>query len=564
MKHLKITTRLCYLLIFCLISCFLESAEQDHFYGHDSWSSQNGTEDGGLAYYFDSSTEREYIYVADDYPGKVYTYDINGTLIRESSQTPNYIYDIDTDEDGNLFAAGLKHITAWDKNGNLLWQVTSSGGSGDGDFQHLYGIAVHPLKDEIYVTDVLNDRIQIFNKNNGNFIRKFGSSGSAPGEFSTPRGVDFNYDGTFYISSGSTNFDFFSDNDIFINRITQGWSRSYFSRFSPDGRIATTNRDLNNQSQPYFMNMNGEEITAIPESGSGFLSYKTRNCWTKHGDWLVLKESWVYIYKRTYRTKGLPEQNLVPLPKTHKVTQRTGTNVIDLDYEILDPDDSTASVGLLAAVDGAFDDLSKWVVPSTFAYNTGNNIGPLIATNTVHRVSWNVKSDWAEPTGNLKLRILCQDARRSYPTDLHFLRLPFSDSNLTISRSPIKDPEMICFFQYLVATGSSEVSFDDTNNLVKDTSGNILLQTTSPQVTETGRTFFIQKLGHRWATSEELTKAREAASPGNVNKWEPVKPIQPRNLPYVVNEFSFDTGDNTSWDNFSNRHGSRAWWVVKE
>ena len=91
---------------------------------------------------------------------------------------------------------------------------------------------------------------------------------------------------------------------------------------------------------------------------------------------------------------------------------------------------------------------------------------------------------------------------------------------------------------------------------------------------EDARTFFMQKLGYRWATSEELTKAREAATPGSVNKWFPVNRLIPRGLPYLVNEYGFDTANNTSSNYFTTstsssylnriKHGSRAWWVVKE
>ena len=58
--------------------------------------------------------------------------------------------------------------------------------------------------------------------------------------------------------------------------------------------------------------------------------------------------------------------------------------------------------------------------------------------------------------------------------------------------------------------------------------------------------------GYRFATPAEVTKAREAATPGNVNIWTASSQVMPRNLPGKVNEYGFDvfTTDGT--------------WVIKE
>ena len=63
----------------------------------------------------------------------------------------------------------------------------------------------------------------------------------------------------------------------------------------------------------------------------------------------------------------------------------------------------------------------------------------------------------------------------------------------------------------------------------------------------------MSKLGYRYATASELTKAQEAATPGSINKWNATRPIQPRNLPNKVNEYGFDSAAY-----------NRGWWVVKE
>ena len=142
---------------------------------------------------------------------------------------------------------------------------------------------------------------------------------------------------------------------------------------------------------------------------------------------------------------------------------------------------------------------------------TGSKIGTPVATNQVHRVSWNVKGDWPDQTGTLKFEVFCKDARRSSPVDLHFLQLPLPDGNVTISRSPIKDSDFSNYFKYLLATGSSAVTL--ANNRISDTNGTVLLKT-NLKVSPAGKDAFMNAVGYRWAKQAELTLAKEASTPG--------------------------------------------------
>ena len=55
-----------------------------------------------------------------------------------------------------------------------------------------------------------------------------------------------------------------------------------------------------------------------------------------------------------------------------------------------------------------------------------------------------------------------------------------------------------------------------------------------------------------FATSAEVTKAREAATPGGVNNWTATNQVKPRNLPGKVNEYGFDVSTTSGY------------WVIKE
>lgn len=70
-------------------------------------------------------------------------------------------------------------------------------GAGPGEFNFPTHIAVDDRR-QIYVTDSLSDRIQIFT-GDGQFVRAFGSVGDGPGHFSRPKGVAVDHAGHVYV-----------------------------------------------------------------------------------------------------------------------------------------------------------------------------------------------------------------------------------------------------------------------------------------------------------------------------------------------------------------------------
>lgn len=516
------------------------AAEQDNWYLAEEWSVTNLQ---GVAYRADPATGKGRVYVCWGYTssGKLCVYETNGTLVREVSGF-YYVKDVVVDGNGTTYVGDRYRVSAFDANGTLLWRTgknansgNGSQGSGDGEFYYAHGLALSPAG-ELYVADYDNHRIQVLDRN-GSYKRKFGSYGSAPGQLNRPYDLVFLPDGKLVVADNYY-LHFFQADGTFVKRTNSNGAQKQVS-VAKDGTLFSNRRlrDADGNSLQYCSFIHSEW---------------SRTCFTPEGDLIESSESLnkVRIWKRAYRSKGLATRNVIPQPAIRGISQRSGTNVIDLDFEIVDPDDANATVGILAAVDGAFDNPAKWIRPSAWVDGTGSKIGSPIATNQVHRVSWNVKGDWAAQTGTLKFEVFCQDARRNAPVDLHFLDLPLPDGNLTISRSPIKDSDFTNHYKYLLATGSSQVSLQ--NGAVTDANGTTLL-TSNLQVTAAGKDAFMNALGHRWAKTAELSLARDASTPGGINAWTASRQVKPRNLPGKVNEYGFDTG----------AHGHRAWWVVK-
>ena len=533
------------LLTFSIASLVGFSAEQDNWYIANEWTVTAGT---GVAYYEDNNTGVGQIYICNgsSTSSKISVYDLNGSLARDIpiANTRYYAYDLALDSNGTIYIAERHAVTCLDNNGTFKWRTGKnasishygSNGSGDGEFYNAEGIDIGP-NEKLYIADKNNRRVQILDKN-GSFISKFGSYGSAPGQFYSPSDLVCMNNGNIVISDWDANYlHYFDENGTFIKRVNHSTPRYRVSQ-AKDGTLFSRSR---------LRNPEGELIEYIPQ-----IADSVPTCFTPEGDLIVSVSNQLIIWKRAYRTKGLPTRNVIPQPSIRAVSQQSGTNIIDLDFEIVDPDDANATIGIIAAVNGAFNNPSSLIVPTAWVNGTGNKIGTPIATNQVHRVSWNVKGDWSQQTGTLNFELFCQDARRASqgPVDLHFLDLPLIDGNLSISRSPIKDSDIENFFKYQLSIGAPGISIQ--NNKFTDGNGTVYLET-NMQATEAGRSIFVQSVGHRWAKIGELALAREASTSGSINQWTATRPIYPRNLPNKVNEYGFDTGS----------HGARAWWVVR-
>lgn len=525
-----------------LATTALPAGEQDNWYIANEWSVPSNK---GVFYHVDQSTNKQQVYVCNgsSTSGKISVYDLNGSLDRHIAiANSRYdIRDLTLDANGTIYIAEYTSVTCLENNGTFKWRmgknasISSYGSpnSGNGEFNYAFGIAISPTTGELFVADRSNHRIQVLDRN-GTFKRKFGSNGSAPGQFNSPQDLAFLSDGTLVVGDISY-LHYYHQDGTFLKRVNANNARSYVS-VAPDDTLFSYSK---------FRGVDGTQIAHL-----AYISYNARTAFTPEFDLIESYGSKIKIWKRSYRTKGLPTRNVIPQPAIRSIAQRTGTNVIDLDFEIVDPDDGNATVGILAAKDGLFTDPTSWILPTAWVDGTGSKIGASIATNQVHRVSWNVKADWTEQTGTIKFEVFCQDARRNSPVDLHFLDLTLPDGNLTISRSPIKDTDFSNYFKYLLSTASSQVALE--NDKITDGNGTVLMET-NLQASPAGKDFFVDAVGYRWAKQAELSLAREASTPGGINAWTATRQIQPRNLPNKVNEYGFDTGS----------HGARAWWVVK-
>lgn len=93
-------------------------------------------------------------------------------------------------------------IQRFDMNSTFLAKWGSAG-SADGQFSNPWGLATDS-SGNVYVSDINNNRIQKFNST-GNFIAKWGSLGSADGQFNRPYGVEADIFDNIYVADTNNN-----------------------------------------------------------------------------------------------------------------------------------------------------------------------------------------------------------------------------------------------------------------------------------------------------------------------------------------------------------------------
>jgi len=107
--------------------------------------------------------------------------------------------DIAIDSSGNIYVVDIKNDRIQIFNSAGVFQSKfGSYGSGDGQFNDPIDIAIDS-SGNIYVIDKGNDDIQIFNSA-GVFQSKFGSPGSGEGQFGNPFGIALDSSGNIYVS----------------------------------------------------------------------------------------------------------------------------------------------------------------------------------------------------------------------------------------------------------------------------------------------------------------------------------------------------------------------------
>jgi DNA-binding beta-propeller fold protein YncE len=150
------------------------------------------------------------VWVADTHYHRVIVYDFHGREIKRFGREGTGPGEFDLPTDVAFDGAGNVYVSEYGRNNRVqvfdrdLRHLRTFGrlGSGDGELSRPQSVAV--LNDVVYVTDSCNHRIARFSPD-GRWLGALGGTGSAPGEYRFPYGLDVDDDGNLLVAEFGNN-----------------------------------------------------------------------------------------------------------------------------------------------------------------------------------------------------------------------------------------------------------------------------------------------------------------------------------------------------------------------
>jgi hypothetical protein len=171
---------------------------------------------------------------------------------------------------------GIKYVNnkapLWEKNVRINLELNKKIGDIDAEdknfqFYEIYGIA-NDSKDNLYVLDRGNYRIQVFNKN-GAYLSTIGRKGQGPGEFLMPTFIDCNNEDIISVFDlGNQRIQRFLPSGAYINIIKIVYNTTIFEHLSKNQLVVSSNLD----SYKYFQKEK-YLITIIDNNGNNVRNF---------------------------------------------------------------------------------------------------------------------------------------------------------------------------------------------------------------------------------------------------------------------------------------------------
>jgi hypothetical protein len=360
--------------------------------------------------------------------------------------------------------------------------------------------------DQVYVCDPGNSRVQVFDAQ-GNFLRKWGSVGTLPGQFASgqPLAIATAKNGWVYVGSTSDNpprLQIFDAQGNFVKGRSEWYQSVNDFAISADGLWC--NRTYN-YWRGYYLTIHDAVLAQVSDPNIGYsdqgIAFNVR------GDLYRVAGNNIDVFEREYssvQNSLLPPA--IPQPLVIKAEQRAGTSKMDVDYMVTDADSPTVDVAALAFVNGG-NTLNEAVPMSTFLEGTATNIGTNQPIDTPRRITWDMAADWSVDFAQLQVEVLAKDSRNLL--GVHWIRVPADGGTpaIEISRKPVSDAEILSLWYWFIATHDPVVTL--ANGTVRGTTGvyNGVDLASGTATKAPGRRFAYEQMGVRAITSGEIARA---------------------------------------------------------
>jgi DNA-binding beta-propeller fold protein YncE len=183
-----------------------------------------GTGNGQFSLVAGIAVSRNTLFVVDAAAGgRVEKFDLNGNFLATFSGSPAFgqPFGIAVDKNGVVYVVDHTNniIETFDSNGNPLGNFGAAG-TGVGQFEGPWGIAVDSAAASIYVTEETNNRFQRCSTSGTGCVTIGGTaSGSGNGQFWTPTGIALDGSGNIYVADiNNSRIQEFNSSLAFVNK----------------------------------------------------------------------------------------------------------------------------------------------------------------------------------------------------------------------------------------------------------------------------------------------------------------------------------------------------------
>jgi hypothetical protein len=162
--------------------------------------------------------------------------------------------------------------------------------------------------------------------------------------------------------------------------------------------------------------------------------------------------------------------NVAPTVAISSAVMRPGTTLMDVTYQITDPDDATVKVRALAFVNG-LRSFANVIRPVTWAEGTEAYIGDTITPNVNHTLTWDVAADWNIQLGQVKFEVLAVDSNGVLPFQGITIPAAAGQPELTINQVGLTDPQVFNALLWFYASGNAYMEVTNGTLVGSATSG---------------------------------------------------------------------------------------------
>lgn len=231
------------------------------------------------------------------------------------------------------------------------------------------------------------------------------------------------------------------------------------------------------------------------------------------------------------------------------VSNRFRSNIVDIQYKVTDTDSPTVEVrgyAVTAALAGPEYRYSDRVYPlrSVVEGTAGDYGAGVTPAHAVKHLAWDAGTDVGQSMAGLRIELMANDVT-NLPISVNFVSIPADTSGpafrINQYSKASSDYQLRRAFLWALCRGIARKSGMDLIAVGGAYNGQTIA--TNDLITDAGKLWLCEQIGGvRLASAAEITRAREATTPGSVTKWPSYYRWGMR-----VNAYGVDTTDDNAW-----------------